>query len=66
MRAGPDANRSAGLQSVGVARGESGHQGLVELACRRSDLLEHLHCCLREEDQSGAVAVMIAPGLTLT
>lgn len=38
QRTDPDANRSAGLHSVPVDVDDSRHQGLVELARRRSDL----------------------------
>ena len=51
--AGPDANRSAGLQSNRVVLGVSSHEGLVELARRQSDLSEHLRAlvCARKIDQ---------------
>ena len=53
-RAGPDANRSVGLQSNRVALDVSSHQGLVELARRRSDLSEHLgtFVCARKSNYS--------------
>ena len=65
-RAGPDANRSAGLQSCRVALDASSHQGLVELARRRSDLSVHLRFdCLRGGRSDQCMRVMAPPALEL-
>ena len=66
-RADPDANRSAGLQSCRVSLASS-HQGLVELARRRSDLSVHSSfvVCARKISSVGLRHATAAQGLRLT